>query len=581
MRKTVTFLLLGLFSSLVVIPAQTAVAVGGYVDVPEGAYYADAVEWSVEANITGIASDYFAPAQPSSRGEIAVWIWRMAGQQDAPAHTFTDLPAWQSNAVAWLLDQGVTTGTSPTTFSPSRTLNRGELAAFLWRLAGEPTADSHSFNDIVKGWQQNAVSWLATSGITTGTSPTTFSPDRTLSRAELITFLYRYNQRYPSTNDAQTATVEEEPVTSTTTTTVAQAQASTITVAPDAPSGRCANEIPSGVYDWETCAWRAYRENPGFNYSLSDAEAATLIEQIWEEVNVANKPKRPPTNSLVPAGSECATSTATGFIIGCYESDRHHIRRLDAFLNTLLHEVAHALVIGDPTVVDCVNSSTNSDYQACVHNDIFRCVADHLYETYANIPSAGVCGTTPQTTTTSGGPTINTGTTATDWSAPSIDVDGLDTWVAAVWHNREYPYENTPAWLGVWCSSTGELYVYFQVESGYLAGQSDHDDRIPVSHWFLPVEWFSWNDAERAAWFDNNPASVEYWGDSTDNLAAFQPDHQIERFINSLVDDTHEDLLLLSVKQFDDTSFGSFAFPTTGSYDSIRTVTEECGWTWS
>ena len=105
-KSTVTILLLGLFSSLVVTPIQTAGATGGYVDVPEGAYYADAVEWSVEANITGITSDYFAPAQPSSRGETAVWLWRMAGQQNAPAHTFTDLPTWQSPAVAWLLDQG-------------------------------------------------------------------------------------------------------------------------------------------------------------------------------------------------------------------------------------------------------------------------------------------------------------------------------------------------------------------------------------------------------------------------------------------------------------------------------------------
>ncbi len=284
-----------------------------------------------------------------------------------------------------------------------------------------------------------------------------------------------------------------------------------------------------------------------------------------------------PTNSLVPAGSDCATSTATGFTIGCYESDRHHIRRLDAFLNTLLHEVAHALVIGDPTVVACVNSSTDSDYQACVHNDIFRCVADHLYETYANMPSAGVCGTTPATTTTT-----NPGTSTTSWEAPRRHSSGvLRTWVAAVWHNREYPYENTPAWLQVSCFSTGELYVYFEVESGYLAGQSDHDDRIPVSHWFLPVRWLSWSDAEQAAWFDNNPASVEYWYESDLNRSAFQPDHQIEGFINSLVDDTHEDIFLLSVKQFDDTSFGSFVFSTTGSYDHIRTVTEECGWTWS
>ena len=574
-KTTVASLLLSLVSSLVLIPAQTAGATGGYVDVPEEAFYADAVEWSVEANITGITSDFFAPAQPSTRGETAVWIWRMAGQQDAPAHTFADLPTWQSPAVAWLLDQGVTTGTSTTTFSPSRTLTRGELAAFLWRSAGEPAAEPHSFNDVVKAWQQNAVSWLATSGITTGTSATTFSPGRTLSRAELVTFLYRYNQRYPSTENAQTATVEEEPVTSTTT--VAASQAATITVPPDAPSGRCASQIPSGVYNWETCAWHGYRENPVFNYSLSDAEAAALIEQIWEEVNVANKPEQPPTNSLVPAGSECANITASGFTIGCYEPDRHHIRRLDAFLDTLLHEVAHAFVTDDPSVIDCVNGSTDSDHQACAHNDVFRCVADHLYATYAGIPSAGVCGTTP--TTTTGGPTTNPTTSTTSWEVPYWDSGALLTAVDAAYHDREYPYEEDWASLVVRCSTTGQVDVFFAVESGYLSGQREQANRIPVVYQFYPVGWLSWSDAALDAWHDNNPLSVEYWYESDSNTAGFQPDHQIKRFINSLVDNTHEDVHL-AVMQWDDTWFGAFWFPTAESYDHIRTVTEECGWTW-
>ena len=76
--------------------------------------------------------------------------------------------------------------------SPDDTLRRGQAAAFLHRLAGEPSAPPHSFVDVVAGWQQAPVSWMANTGITTGTSPTTFAPEVTLTRAHLVTFLYRY-----------------------------------------------------------------------------------------------------------------------------------------------------------------------------------------------------------------------------------------------------------------------------------------------------------------------------------------------------------------------------------------------------
>ena len=133
------------------------------------------------------------PHAPVSRGETAEYFWNMQGRPTAAAHSFTDITKTSQNAaISWLAAEGITTGTSPTTFSPNRTLTRAQVAAFLHRLAGEPPAASHSFSDVRRDWQQSPVSWLASEGITTGTSPTTFSPNRTLTRAQLVTFLYRY-----------------------------------------------------------------------------------------------------------------------------------------------------------------------------------------------------------------------------------------------------------------------------------------------------------------------------------------------------------------------------------------------------
>ena len=98
----------------------------------------------------------------------------------------------------------ITTGTSPTTFAPDETLRRAQAATFLHRLKGEPSAPPHNFGDVVAGWQQDSVSWMAHTGITTGTSPTTFAPEDTLTRAQLVTFLYRYQGEPEVTVNAST-----------------------------------------------------------------------------------------------------------------------------------------------------------------------------------------------------------------------------------------------------------------------------------------------------------------------------------------------------------------------------------------
>ena len=160
----------------------------------EGTWYTDSVQWSTDNGIADIAGVCFGPDTPVSRGETAVWIYNMENQPDTgDPHSFSDVTdVSQDDAVSWMANTGITTGTSPTTFAPDDTLNRAEAATFLHRLAGKPSAPPHNFSDVVAGWQQDSVSWMAHTGITTGTSPTTFAPEDTLNRAQLITFLYRY-----------------------------------------------------------------------------------------------------------------------------------------------------------------------------------------------------------------------------------------------------------------------------------------------------------------------------------------------------------------------------------------------------
>ncbi len=183
-----------LTAGLVVGSAYPAGAVAGYGDVPGGAWYTDAVQWSADNGIAGVPPPCFEPQAGVSRGETAVWIYNMVNSPyPGRRHSFVDVvDESQHDAVSWMSNTGVTTGTSATTFAPDDILTRAQAAAFLHRLAGEPVAPAHRFRDVVAGWQQAAVSWMSNTGITTGTSATTFAPDDTLTRAHLVTFLWRY-----------------------------------------------------------------------------------------------------------------------------------------------------------------------------------------------------------------------------------------------------------------------------------------------------------------------------------------------------------------------------------------------------
>ena len=157
-------------------------------------FYTKPVQWLINQNIAvNTTHGCFGPDVAVTRGEAAVYLWRLSGKPAAPSHPFADVTnEAQQAAVAWMYHSGITTGTTPTTFAPNQPLNRAQFAALLYRLAGEPVAAEHHFVDVVSGWQNKPVAWLLANKITTGTSPTTFAPNQSVTRGQLATFLYRY-----------------------------------------------------------------------------------------------------------------------------------------------------------------------------------------------------------------------------------------------------------------------------------------------------------------------------------------------------------------------------------------------------
>lgn len=342
-----------------------------------------------------------------------------------------------------------------------------------------------------------------------------------------------------------------------------------INVGTTLPSGRCAHTIASGLYGWERCAWDDFWENRNYNYPLSDAEGQALVERIWAEVDVEGKPANPPTSELVPAGSTCATAVEGGVIVACYQHTKHHIRRLDSFLQTLLHEAAHALVALHPSIQACQAYSDTHEYNACTHNDVFRCAADHLFVRYAGIPSAGVCGkTVPQAILPDD---------AHEWVGSELDGGGRIAGIPAYTHTRGFPYEGSDDWLFVRCDGE-RLEVFLAIERGSVVGQRVYADRIPVTHVFLPSAFFSWEEARQNSFIAANRI-WGLWGESTDNSAAFLPARDQEAFINAAAD-TDSGWLMASVEDWDGTDLGVFLFSLKDAYAQLRPVTEECGWTW-
>ena len=169
-------------------------------DVSADAYYYKAVQWAQEKGITdGISSNLFGPKQPCTRSQIVTFLWRAAGSPEpkGTAAGMTDVVpgSYYAKAVAWAVENGITTGTAEGTFSPDATCTRAQAVTFLARAQNAKATGKTAFSDVPAGsYFADAVAWAQANGVTTGTSETTFSPDNDCTRAQIVTFLYRANQ---------------------------------------------------------------------------------------------------------------------------------------------------------------------------------------------------------------------------------------------------------------------------------------------------------------------------------------------------------------------------------------------------
>lgn len=167
-----------------------------FTDVYESDYYYDAVLWAVENGVTnGTSATTFGPNMAVSRAQMVTFLWRAHGSPKATGtNPFTDVSTsdYYYDAVLWAVANGVTNGTSATTFSPDMDVTRAQAVTFQWRAAGSPVVSGSSFGDVATdAYYVNAVTWAVANGITNGTGGNTFSPDVVVSRAQAVTFLYR------------------------------------------------------------------------------------------------------------------------------------------------------------------------------------------------------------------------------------------------------------------------------------------------------------------------------------------------------------------------------------------------------
>ena len=171
---------------------------GVFVDVATGSYYEDAVDWAVENGITkGTDNTHFSPDGICTRAQAVTFLWRAAGspKPETRAMPFTDVPvgSYYYDAVLWAVENGITKGTSDTTFSPNMTCTRAQIVTFLWRSEKSPAAGTANLFVDVKStvYYADAVLWAVKEDITKGTTNTTFSPDADCTRAQIVTFLWR------------------------------------------------------------------------------------------------------------------------------------------------------------------------------------------------------------------------------------------------------------------------------------------------------------------------------------------------------------------------------------------------------
>ena len=170
-----------------------------FYDVPNDAYFYEAVKWAVENGITtGVGNDLFAPEQPCTRAQIVTFLWRAAGSP-APKNmsSFSDVSAdsYYAKAVAWAVENGITTGTGDGKFSPDATCTRAQSVTFLFRAIGKLVDSKAEFSDVLTdSYYANAVAWAVENGVTNGIGDGLFGPDNSCTRAQIVTFLFRAYQ---------------------------------------------------------------------------------------------------------------------------------------------------------------------------------------------------------------------------------------------------------------------------------------------------------------------------------------------------------------------------------------------------
>ena len=173
------------------------VKISPFRDVPTDAYYYEAVKWAQKKGITGgIGDGLFGPNQPCTRAQIVTFLWRAAGspEPEGTAAGMTDVAAgsYYEKAVAWAIENGITTGTADGLFAPDATCTRAQGMTFLFRASKASADGMPAFSDVAtNAYYAEAVKWATDNGITTGTTSSTFSPGSGCTRAQIVTFLWR------------------------------------------------------------------------------------------------------------------------------------------------------------------------------------------------------------------------------------------------------------------------------------------------------------------------------------------------------------------------------------------------------
>ena len=169
-----------------------------FADVPAGAWFEAPARWAAEKGVTvGTSATAFSPEAPCTRAQVVTFLWRALGQpQVFGAELFTDVErdSWYEEALNWAVENGITTGTSETTFSPEAPCTRAQVVTFLWRALDKPQAMNGAdlFTDVPEdAYFFQPVLWALDKGVTTGTGEGVFSPDAPCTRAQVVTFLYR------------------------------------------------------------------------------------------------------------------------------------------------------------------------------------------------------------------------------------------------------------------------------------------------------------------------------------------------------------------------------------------------------